>query len=361
MLLLTSVAALALIFPVAAIAGTTFYSPHLTLMHTIASDDTGNLRDPSAMIQDVASGQWHFWVVYMSGATQPGWAGYIHHWSSPSIEGPFTNRGLALNHSADPNSFDHHGMFSPSAIFDPDDGHWYLFYSGTGKNYTETKTSAQLVARAASPDGPWTRLGLVCYPTGAPPAYNSSWNARRCDSGRALKVNGRRMYLTKGVERVALAQEGAYFPRDSSVFAPPYSEWANNPIYRATNPDKKGGGGYENCEFFAGPAAEVAPGATPRLHVLCQYHGAPGGQPHFVAARTADGLHNNPLQWALINDIDTAPALEPTPVYEGGPPGASQTTTRYFIARTESGRKGAGALVVSLFKLDWVSKSSEAS
>ena len=46
-------------------------------------------------------------------------------------------------------------------------------------------------------------------------------------------------------------------------------------------------------------------------------------------------------------------AGEPTPVYEGGPPGASHTTTRYFIARTTTGRTGNGALVVSLFKIDW--------
>merc|ERR1712000_653424 len=108
----------------------------LTKLSIIANDTTGQLRDPSAMVQDPKTGRWHFWVVYMPGKTRSGWRGYLHHYSAESIEGPWRNDGLALNHSADPHAFDNGGMFSPSAIYDPDEGKWYLFYSGTGANMT---------------------------------------------------------------------------------------------------------------------------------------------------------------------------------------------------------------------------------
>eukprot|EP00966_Prymnesium_polylepis_P136175 3146516-Prymnesium_polylepis.1 len=172
-----------------------YLSPKLTLQHVIAKDPSGNLRDPSAMIQDPKTLHWHFWVVFVPGSAQPGWAGYLHHYSSDSVAGPFVSHGLALNHSADPGAFDHHGMFSPSAVYDAASERWYLFYSGTGSNYTEYKTSAQLVASAASPEGPWVREGVVAYPTGsAALGFNRTWNSRRVDSGRAVVIDGRRGY-----------------------------------------------------------------------------------------------------------------------------------------------------------------------
>jgi myosin-5 len=58
-------------------------------------------------------------------------------------------------------------------------------------NFSATQSTAQLVASARSPFGPWTRRGLVCAPTGAPPGWQQGWSARRCDSGRALVVGGR--------------------------------------------------------------------------------------------------------------------------------------------------------------------------
>merc|ERR1719160_1706453 len=100
------------------------------------------------------------------------------------MDGPFSNHGLALNHSSDPAAFDFSGMFSPSALYDEQEDLWYLFYSGTGANDTtrsdtaHNHISAQLVASAASPEGPWTRLGLVTYPTGSDEAgWDHPWNA----------------------------------------------------------------------------------------------------------------------------------------------------------------------------------------
>lgn len=310
-------------------------TPKLTKLRFIAKDVSGNLRDPSAVIQDPKTGLWHFWVVFMPGSTQPGWRGYLHHYVSlnTSVESTeWLSLGLALNHSSDPKAFDSGGMFSPSAVYDatgPRPG-WYLFYSGTGANYTVTRASAQLVAFATDPDGPWIRLGLVAYPSNV----NGTWNAVRTDSGRAQIVNGKRGYWTKGVSGKSLAQEGAYFPNDPSTFAPPYSQWSNNPVFKAL----KGTDGYENCEFFKGPDRF--------FHIICANHG--GGQPHFVAPLGTDALN-----WTLANTINTQPALEPTPVYENGPPG-DQADVNFFIARTETGQNGPGALAIAIYKLTWI-------
>lgn len=247
------------------------------------------------------------------------------------MTGPWTSHGLALPWSSDAAAFDSWGTFSPSLTFSPADGLWWLFYSGVSRaNYTATLSSAQLVASAPSPDGPWTKRGLVAWPTGAPPAWAPQWNARRCDSGRAMVVRGRAGYWTKGVRGEAFAQEGAYFTPNASSFAPPFAEWGENPIYPAASDSQ----GYENCEFFRGPDSE--PGA-PWLHVLCQNHGA--GQPHFV---TRDAL-----QWQLLGEIDSAPALEPTPVYDDATPG-DEAAVSHFIARAEGGN-----LHIDLFALAW--------
>lgn len=166
--------------------------PRLKQLRIIALDPTGNLRDPSAVVQDPVTGKWHFWVVYMPGATQPGWQGFLHHYEvmitsvfhahdrrlpahdlfifshhyydhcvrchtdrdthtlshtsvhthtrkhthenthhveirahglqsvNSSIDTTeWASFGLALNHSSDPHAFDSGGMFSPSAIYDP--------------------------------------------------------------------------------------------------------------------------------------------------------------------------------------------------------------------------------------------------
>lgn len=337
---------------VASEADATVYSPQLTKVSILADDETGNLRDPSGMIQDPKTGRWHFWVVFVPGSTKPGWAGYLHHYSADAIEGPFTNHGLALNHSSDSAAFDYSGMFSSSALYDEEEAAWYLFYSGTGANDTATDhISAQLVASAPSADGPWTRLGLVAYPTG--PAGH--WNARRTDSGRAMRIGGQRGYWTKGCRDGTTSAaftgvkhtcaEGAYFPLNQASWRPPYAEWKSNPIYEAKVAPFADPAGYENCEFFRGPKNEQVNGSRP-LHVLCQAHSS-RKQPHFIT--DASGLH-----WTLVNTLNTAPAAEPTPVYHGAVPGDEAEVT-HFIARVEGPR-----LTVGLFKLDWVPSTTSA-
>ena len=111
------------------------------------------------MVQDPKTGQWHFYVDYMEGSTQPGWHSYQHHYSADSIDGPWTNNGIAegLNHSADPKAWDFAGTFSPSLIYSADEGEdqdepmWYLFYSASGANQSTLKTCAQMVARSSAP------------------------------------------------------------------------------------------------------------------------------------------------------------------------------------------------------------------
>ena len=123
---------------------------------------------------------------------------------------------------------------------------------------------------------------------------------------------------------------------------PPYAQWAGNPIYNASSNPGSAVGGYENCEFFNGPVNETA-GGQPLLHVLCQNHGP--GQPHFVAT-TPDAL-----SWRFVGTMDTAPALEPTPAYDGGPPGDGASVT-HFIARAE-GSNSSSNLHIDLFSVTW--------
>eukprot|EP01045_Picozoa_sp_COSAG04_P015588 COSAG04_NODE_1242_length_7594_cov_4.032955_4_plen_183_part_00 len=109
-----------------------------------------------------------------------------------------------------------------------------------------------------------------------------------------------------------------------------YREAVGNPIYP---PLGKHGeeAGYENCEFFAGSADGL-------FHILCTWDGGTlgppglprGVHPHFVVNLTQDPLAEH---WTYVGAISvynaSAPGIgktvpiagEPTPVYEGGPPG----------------------------------------
>lgn len=137
----------------------------------------------------------------MPGATQPGWHAYLHHYSASELRGPWANHGLALNHSSDPRAWDYSGQFSSSVIYSAEERLWYLFFSASGANQSTLLTCAQLAASAPSPDGPWTVLGAVATPTGAPSNnWTGSWNTRRLDSGRALIIGGQKGYWTKGVQ-----------------------------------------------------------------------------------------------------------------------------------------------------------------
>ena len=177
-----------------------YWTPTLNYVKTIALDSTGNLRDPSSAVQDPNTKRWHFWVDYMAGSTQPGWHAYLHHYSAEQITGPWTNQGVALNHSTNPHAWDYSGQFSSSVIYSTEEKLWYLFYSASGANQSSLLTCAQLVAMSPSPDGPWTVLGAVATPTGSPANnWTGSWNTRRLDSGRALVIGGRKGYWTKGV------------------------------------------------------------------------------------------------------------------------------------------------------------------
>eukprot|EP01051_Picozoa_sp_SAG22_P031504 SAG22_NODE_12797_length_429_cov_0.700000_2_plen_102_part_01 len=93
-------------------------------------DPTGFIRDPSSPIQDPETGRWHAWVVWVPPAFgSEGWSGFIQHFSSPALDANWTNHGIALNHSTDPLAFDHTGMCSPGAQYDPATKKWFLFYT----------------------------------------------------------------------------------------------------------------------------------------------------------------------------------------------------------------------------------------
>jgi hypothetical protein len=177
-------------------------SPNLTFVSMIATAHGGNLRDPSPVVQDPATKRWHFWVDYVP-LTDPlspaGWHAFQWHYSAPEIAGPWTAHGLAFNHSARPDAWDHSGQLSPSVIYDEREQTWYYFYSATGTNYSHNDVCAQLVRASRSPDGPWLPLGTVAQPTGTKAnGYSGHWNTLRLDSGRALIIGGQKGYWTKG-------------------------------------------------------------------------------------------------------------------------------------------------------------------
>ena len=84
--------------------------PLLEYVSTIAYDPAGNMRDPSPVVQDPVSGRWHFWVDWLPNATMDGWDAYQRHYSAADILGPWVNHGIALNHSADPTTWDSVGQ-----------------------------------------------------------------------------------------------------------------------------------------------------------------------------------------------------------------------------------------------------------
>merc|ERR1739848_658427 len=107
------------------------------------------------------------------------------------------------------------------------------------------------------------------------------------------------------------------------------------------------------------------------FHILCTWDGGTlgpanlprGTHPHFVVNLTADPLGST---WTYVGAIDvynaSTPGIgkiipmagEPTPVYEGGPPG-DNATVRYFIAREDGiTHGGKGSLRIGLFSLKWV-------
>eukprot|EP01052_Picozoa_sp_SAG31_P009378 SAG31_NODE_490_length_14932_cov_9.350300_15_plen_249_part_00 len=248
----------------------------------------------------------------MNGTVEPGWHAFLHHYSAPQIEGPWTAHGLALPHSTDSKAWDYAGTFSPSTIYCEEEKLWYMFYSASAANQTKQKTCAQMVASSASPNGPWKRLlPAVAVPTGAPPTWQGTWNARRLDSGRALVIGGRKGYWTKGVSGTNVATEGLYLPLSADSWQPPYKETMHNPLFPSQS---WAPAGYENCEFFRGPEG------TSQLHVWCSWHeghgepGLPQGPaPHFIIDLKTDPLGIN---WTYTGSIDPNNVSDPGP--DGG-------------------------------------------
>ncbi len=294
-----------------------YWVPTLNFVKTIAFDPHGNLRDPSAAVQDPVTKRWHFWVDHMNGSTKPGWDAYLYHYSAPEILGPWESHGLALPHSSDPKAWDYSGTFSSSAIYSDEEKLWYLFYSASGANQSSMQTCAQAVASAKSPDGPWQRLfPAVATPTSDPASnWTGGWNARRLDSGRAMVVGGQKGYWTKGVSSFNTATEGLYLPHSPTSWTPPYSEAPNNPLFPPQpgwDPD-----GYENCEFFRGPLG------VDELHIWCAFHGKVFGKPgmpqgpapHFVIDLKTDPhalnwTYAGALNWQNKSDDGPAPGGE---------------------------------------------------
>jgi hypothetical protein len=214
-------------------------------------------------------------------------------------------------------------------------------------------SSAQGVAVAESASGPWRRLGLVAAgglgwgASGKGGGFRTNlWNGLRVDSGRALVVNGTKLYSTKGIGNGTKipnenpgghyqALQGVFFPKSNQSWAPPYTAYSRNPVTRA-GPDGNTFtvGGAENCEFYSGPDGF--------FHATCAAHGAlyPGGDcPHYLVSVSSE----MDVQWTFVG-FHCSGAAEATPVYEGAPPG-DKARVNFFIARDKGG--------VSLYSVSW--------
>jgi hypothetical protein len=221
--------------------------------------------------------------------------------------------------------------------------------------------SAQGVAVATSPFGPWRRLGIVAPgglawgPDGRGGGFRPDlWNGLRVDSGRALVVNGTRLYSTKGIGNGThipnsnpsggyQALQGVFYPANQSSWAPPYRLFAGNPVTRAgPSGNSFTVGGAENCEFFSGPDGY--------FHAVCTAHGAlykGGNIPHYVVRvlRASGGVQKeSDVSWTFAGFVPNLGAAEPTPAYEGAPPGDA-ANVRFFVARSTKG--------ISLYSVQW--------
>lgn len=181
------------------------------------------------------------------------------------------------------------------------------------------------------------------------------WNGLRVDSGRPLVVNNTKLYSTKGIGNGSgipnsnpsggyQALQGVFFPQDQGTWAPPYVAYSENPVTRAgVAPvgNTYTSGGAENCEFYSGPDSY--------FHANCAAHGTiykGGGAPHYIVSVRAESIPR--VLWTFVGFIPHLGAAEPTPVYEGGPPGDT-ALVRYFVARDRGG--------VSLYSVHWSSAS----
>eukprot|EP00041_Stephanoeca_diplocostata_P024953 m.642608 g.642608 ORF g.642608 m.642608 type:complete len:225 (+) comp22640_c0_seq1:1872-2546(+) len=199
--------------------------------------------------------------------------------------------------------------------------------------------------------------GLAWGPGGTGGGYRKGlWNGLRVDSGRALIVNGTRLYATKGIGNGTMipshnpsgmyqALQGVFFPNNNSRWDSfPWHPYDANPVTRANN-NTYTVGGAENCEFMSSPLDK-------RFHAVCAAHGAAypnGNYPHYVVTVTKPEQESPRVTWTFVGFVSRGYASgEPTPVYENAPPGDA-ADVRFMIGRTQEG--------IALYEVSWVTQT----
>ena len=135
---------------------TTVLSPRLAVWRTIvAPEDGSSVRDPSAPLFSAADGHWHFWATHIEGS-RIGYLGRVWHYYARDIAGPWNTTGVAVPPSGGCTAFDAFSTFTPTALFDPEESVWWLFYGGIVDNSSAHRESIGL-ASSSSPFGPFVK------------------------------------------------------------------------------------------------------------------------------------------------------------------------------------------------------------
>ena len=184
-------------------------------------------RDPSPVLR--AAGRYYVWYSRSTHDPSGYWATI---WYATSADGVrWTERGQALDRGAR-GAFDEHAVFTPTVMVA--EGRYWLFYTavpepfsnaGGGPAGTATRIG---VASAASPEGPWQRVGRD--PILEPSAAAERFDSHRVDDSCLLRWGGEYRLYYKGRQRglePRLTKMGlATAPRPEG----PYTRYPGNPV-----------------------------------------------------------------------------------------------------------------------------------
>lgn len=192
-------------------------------------------REPSDVIQ--VDGTYYCWYTRVTDddPAYPGaYGGTV--WCATSPDGhEWTERGEAIG-TGNAGAFDEYGAFTSNVLVA--DGTYYLFYTGVPAPFTadyESATETAIgTATAPTPEGPWTKRGVVLAP-GADGAFDDF----RVDDACLLERDGDVLLYYKGVRKF---QENwaAYTPHGLAVAddpTGPYERSPYNPVYAPGHAD----------------------------------------------------------------------------------------------------------------------------
>lgn len=182
--------------------------PFLTRGAIVIQDPSAHLRDPSAI--HFWEGEWHCYVTRVPlslGLRQPlGYRGSVWHYAAPRVEGPWTDRGEVVPHGTEPAAFDSLGTFTADIIREPQDGRYYLFYSGCRIGFTNEFIVNKFgpweigMCVADSPNGPFRRSPR--NPILAVHGPKTQCLGMRLDEAHPLIIDGKRRLYFRGTRLV---------------------------------------------------------------------------------------------------------------------------------------------------------------